>query len=118
MTIDPGCINDAPHIAERHGRMVACAMLSGEKAKAIAAVERGFQMLAELKTDRLTYDDDICLVVRDRMATILNGGGIFTIGDLCSHSRDSLVQIHQIRYRSVDIIERELQRRGLSLARA
>ena len=117
MPIDPKCINDPPSIAERHGRMVECAILSDEPAKAHAAVDRAFEMLAELRRDRLTYDDDLELVLSPRMAAILQGGGVYTIGDLCSHSRDSLVQIHQIRYRSVDIIEQSLAKKGLALSR-
>ena len=118
MPVDPSAINDPPEIAARHGRMVECAILSGEKDKAIAAVERAFAMLAELADDRVTYDDCIDLIVAPRMVELLHAGGIETVGDLCEHSRDSLVMIHQIRYRSVDLIERSLAKHGLALSRA
>ena len=101
-------------IASTHGRMVELAIRSGEKSKAHAAVERAFGARASLDF-RLHINDPITLIIRPRIATILEGSGIKTIGDLCSHSRTSLAEIHQIRYRSVDLIELALRDNGYSL---
>jgi DNA-directed RNA polymerase alpha subunit len=111
-------INEAvTAIAEQHGRMVECAVISGEPAKAHAAVDRAFQMRTEAIGGRLEMVDDIREVASERIATILRAGGVHTIGDLCSHTRSTLVQIHQIRYRSADILDRELSKHGLGLRR-
>lgn len=117
-TIDPKCENDPPAIAAQHAAMVECAILSNEIDKAHAAVDRAFAMMAAHATDRLSWDDDLSLILGNRIVTILNGDGIKTIGDLCVHSRNSLAQIHQIRFRSIDLIERALQRHGFALQKS
>lgn len=111
-------LSDRRQIAQQHGRMVEVSILAGERSKAYAAVDRAFDMIEESSVDRLRDSDDVRRIASERIAAILNAGGIYTIGDLRKHSRESLVQVHQIRYRSADILGYELARYGLSLKKS
>lgn len=101
-------------VAFQHSRMVECAIRTQEKAKAHAAVDRAFASLSE-RSRSLGADDLLTHILTPRMVTILAGAGILTVGNLCEHSRDSLAQVHQIRYRSVSLIEDALAKHGFSL---
>lgn len=105
-------------IAEQHGRMVEVAIRSQEQAKAHAAVDRAFKILRERAEDCLRDTDDVRRIASDRLTTILNAAGVFTIGQLRSHSREELITIPQIRYRSAEILDQALSRYGLSLRKA
>ena len=100
-------------LAEQHGRMVECAIKSGEEAKAHAAVARAFALLRQ--KNQVMTSDPLVRILPSRISSILGANGIETIGDLIQHSRESLAAFNQIRYRSVDLIEQELQKHGLRL---
>ena len=106
------------HLAEtveQHVRMVCISIHRKNKAMAHAAVDRAFLALEEsMAVPRWQVIESILNL---RMATILRAGGIDTIDDLCGHTRDTLAQIHGIRYRSISIIETQLARHGHRLKR-
>lgn len=103
-------------VAEQHSRMVYINIENRKYDRAIAAVDRAFSELARM-SDPLRSSDPLSMILSIRIATILEGSGINTVGDLCGYSRDSLAKIHQIRYKSVDLIERALQKHGFRLRR-
>jgi DNA-directed RNA polymerase alpha subunit len=102
-------------IASQHGRMVEIAILRGNRDMAIDIVKEAFRKLDEV--DKVTEDTATVVILGNRIATILAGGGVNTVGDLVSHTRDTLVQIHGLRYRSVDLISEALAKHGLKLRR-
>ncbi|WDQ16389.1 hypothetical protein [Rhodopirellula sp. P2] len=87
---------DADSIAEMHARMAECAIISGEPAKAHAAIERCFVSLAEAANERLTYADAVVSLDGGRTATLLHRAGIHTIGDLCGLTFDEVREIQLI----------------------
>ena len=102
-------------IVEQHVRMVCISIHKKNKAMAHAAVDRAFFAMEEsMAVPRWQVIESILNL---RMATILRAGGIETIGDLCEHTRDTLAEIHGIRYRSVSIIEAQLAKHGHRLKR-
>jgi hypothetical protein len=110
-TVDPSLLE----IAQQHSRMVECAIVSGEPAKAHAAVDAAF--VAVRAVNAISLDSPLESILIGRISTILRGGGIHTVKDLLHHTRDSLKQIQQIRYKSIDLIEEKLANHGLSLRR-
>lgn len=108
-------MQSVPDIAAQHARMVECAIVSGEPAKAHAAIDRAFSVIGEI--DQLTLDSRLDTVISLRIASILEAAGVETIGQLISHSRDELAKINQIRYRSVDLVEIAIARHGFRLRR-
>jgi DNA-directed RNA polymerase alpha subunit len=106
---------DLQDIAEQHGRMVELAILVGDRARALSLVERAFESLA--RPHSLDPSTPVAAVLNQRIATILMAGGVRTVADLVSHTRHTLAEIHQIRYRSIDIIEEQLAKHGHMLRR-
>lgn len=100
-------------LAATHSRMVELSILSRQPDQAYAAVDRAFDLMRD--AFRPTPDAPLESILSLRIAAILASAGITTIADLQRESRDSLVRINQIRYRSVDLIERELRRHGYRL---
>lgn len=111
LNVDPGLQS----IAERHGRMVEVCIITGDREKALAAVHSAFE--ARGVSEAITAKTTTAAILTPRIASILESGGIRTIGDVCAHTRESLAAIHQIRYRSVDLIEQALDRHGFRLRR-
>lgn len=103
-------------LARQHGRMLEVAVLKREHARAMAVVDRAFAELAELDKP-VRRDDPLTVILSIRIANILAGNGIQTIGQLCEYTRDSLASVNQIRYRSIDVIERSLRQHGFRLKR-
>jgi DNA-directed RNA polymerase alpha subunit len=108
-TIEPTLLD----IAMQHSRMVEVAICSGEAAKAHAAIDSAFVAIKSL--NQLSLDSPLEVLLPGRIATILRGGGIANVADLLHHTRDSIKVIHQIRYKSIDLIEQKLAMHGLGL---
>lgn len=100
-------------LAATHSRMVELSILSRQPDRAYAAIDRAFDLMAE--SYRPPPDSPLEAILSLRIAAILASAGLTTIADLQKETRDSLVRINQIRYRSVDLIERELHRHGYQL---
>lgn len=109
-------LDDLDSIVEQHLRMVGVSMVRGNREMAHAAVDRAFATMEE--SQAVPRWQVIESILNLRIAGILRAGGIDTIGDLCEHTRDTLAEIHQIRYRSISIIERQLARHGHRLKRS
>lgn len=88
-------MTDTDSILEQHARMSECAIISGEPAKAHAAVERCFATLDEVANARLSDDDEIRVIASQRVTTIFANAGIETIGDLRELSFDEVAAIPQ-----------------------
>jgi len=101
------------HIAQQHAKMLEVAIYRGNKAKAMAVVERAFQVLG----DAVTYDPATRLdaILPPRISGILECSRITTIGQLCGLSRKELARLPQVRFSTVDKIEYDLAEIGLSL---
>lgn len=113
--MNPAEVERIREVAGQHLRMVECAIISDEPAKAHAAVDRAFS--ACKRTDQVDECTRLEVILSARIASILLAGGIGTVGDVCQHTRDTLVAVHQIRYRSIDLIEQALWRYGYRLRR-
>ena len=106
-----------PDIAEQHARMVEVALISGDPAKAHAAVDRAFQSAREQAEIYITNDSYIDeLRITSRMVTILNGHGIQTVGQLIQYTAEGLQKMAQLRGYSVGLIQYELGKHGFQLA--
>jgi len=103
-------------IAEQHARMVYLAILKLEPDRAYAAVDAGIEKLVE-RNRPVKLTDDISRVVQPRLIMLLRASGVRTVGDLCAHSRTELQEMHRVTFKSLDIIERQLDKHGLGLRR-
>jgi DNA-directed RNA polymerase alpha subunit len=92
-------------VIEQHARMAECAIITGEPAKAHAAIDRAFGAMAEAESYQLADDDGIDMIASQRVTTILENAGVRTIGDLCRLTLDEVAGIRQ----SGPTIARKLQ---------
>lgn len=106
-----------PEIAEQHARMAELAMLAGERDRALAAINRAFETAKEVSGEFLTETSPLAGMLSVRIVTILDGNGIRTVGDLIKYSPEELARVQQIRWKSVAIIQRQLEKHGFALAR-
>lgn len=106
---------DVPReIAIHHARMVMEAMIRGEPTKAHAAVDRAFEV-AKQELEKVTSKTHVAEILSVRVANSLEAAGIFTVGDLSRQTREQLAHIYQLKWKSIDVIERQLGRHGFRL---
>ena len=103
---------DLAEIAQQHGRMLEVAIMHGNRAQAIAIVDRAFGMLVAGDID---MEAPLATILSERNATILNRGGVATIGQLCECSRRDLLAIRNVSWRTLKKIILEMDRQGLRL---
>ena len=101
-------------IADQHAAMARCAMLSGEKEKAISAIRVAFDRAA-LEASDLPSDACLETITDPRTAGILAVNGIFTVADLIEYSTDELLAMPQIGTTAVAQLQSELGYHGLKL---
>lgn len=108
-----------PHdIAEQHAVMVSMALVDGARDRAHEAVDRAFSLAkTDMEATGVTWTTNVDEILNAKVAHHLQCGGIETVGQLVHYTRDELAAVHQIRYKSVDLIERALARHGFSLRR-
>lgn len=107
-------INKLREVAGDHLQVVEACMIQRDREGAMAAVDRAFAAWTTHQRP-VGLDDPISQVTSPPIAAILRGGGVRTIGQLCRHSRTDLASTFQIRYRSIDLINRNLRRHGFTL---
>lgn len=112
-------IQSHPHMAElasQHGRMVEVAILRGDRIRAYDAVDRAFRLI---KSDdhriEPTSATTLDAILDPRTATLLSQAGVSTVGQLLAYTEFSLVELRQVRHRTVEIIKRQLAEYGLCL---
>lgn len=108
-------MTDTDSILEQHARMSECAIISGEPAKAHAAIERAFATLDEVANDRLSDSDEIRVITSQRVTTVLANAGIETIGDLRSLSFDELAGIQHSGPGTAKQLQNTLASHGMHL---
>ena len=105
-------------IAIQHARMAACAMRTGDEAKAVAAVRRAFRVAREMSQWRVTLDSPIAeLGMSIRIVNLLESLGITTVNDITRTMACELLAVPGVNRRTVSNIENALSDHGLSLHR-
>jgi DNA-directed RNA polymerase alpha subunit len=100
--------------AEHHARKVEVCLLTGERDKAVAAIDYALREIATLKQP-LTHESLVARIVCIKTAAILADRGVVTIGDLVKCRRDDLVDIRRIGGVSIDRIIAALAVYGFKL---
>ena len=89
--------------------------MSGNPARAHAAVDRAFAAIHEAQHQPIANDSHVGAVFSVRIATRLTDLGINTIAELCTFTRASLMAGWHIDHRIVDLIEQGLHSHGFAL---
>lgn len=104
-----------PHladIAEQHGRMVEVAILAGNRERALHIIDRAF---ASLDQNCIGMDSDIASILGERIACILDKARIRTIGDLTGKTRNELLAIRHVGWKTLRKIIYAIQSHGYDL---
>ena len=112
--VNPMC--QVPYdIACQHARMAACAMRTGEEAKAVRAVQRAFETARELSRETIGLHSHVREITGTRIANVLESYNVHMVGDLVQRTAEELLRMNGINSKSLSLIEESLAKAGLRL---
>lgn len=104
-------------IAEQHSRMVYLAMRKGNHERCVNIVFQAFQLAAERDQRVITNNSPIAQLVGPPLSSLLEEGGVLTIGDLVNHTPQDLNEFRHVSWRRISIIQELLANHGKCLAK-
>ncbi len=90
---------------------VELALRRGCRNEAVAAIDRAF----ETDDEPITFDSPLSAVFDARMAGCLERAGVLTVGDLTRLTVGDLMEVKQLHFRSIKVIQDVLDRHGFAL---
>lgn len=100
-------------IAQQHANMVELAIMQGDIERARRSVEQAFEKLEEHVI--LTPATELDAILPHRIAALLAVGRVFTLGQLCQYTAESLKDCYFIDAKTVLVIQEKLAKYGWTL---
>ena len=103
------------HICEQHGEMAMIAMRRGERARAVRAINRAFEIAAEQAAEVVTLGSFVDTMFVANTVSALNEINVETVGDLITYTPQQLATVRNINWLSIQKIQSKLESCGFQL---